>query len=86
MLFISFLQVTFLLNYYLAKASKIYLIIPAVSSLETAGFIRYKNTHFYGFTYIFIVVFFIILIISSDTVKNKQIVNAKIPKNSIKII
>ena len=42
MLFISFIQVTFLLNDYLAKASKIYLIIPAVSLLEKAGFIRNK--------------------------------------------
>tara|TARA_B100000963_G_scaffold319381_1_gene301221 strand:+ start:471 stop:662 length:192 start_codon:yes stop_codon:yes gene_type:complete len=58
MLFIIFIQVTLLLNDYLAKASKIYLIIPALSLLETAGFIGNKNTHFYGFSYIFIVVFF----------------------------
>ena len=39
------------------------LTITAAILLETAGFIGNKYTHFYGFSYIFIVIFFIIFIV-----------------------
>ena len=65
---------------------KIDLTFAAAISLETAGFIGNKYSHFYGFTYMFIVIFFIIFMISLDAVNNKKIVNAKIPKNNIRHI
>ena len=70
----------------LSKLPKIDLSISAAISLETAGFIGNKYSHFYGFIYMFIVVFFIIFMISLDAVKNKQIVEARIPKNNIRPI
>ena len=69
-----------------SKLPKIDLTIAAIISLETAGFIGNKYTHIYGFAYMFIVVFFIILISSLDAVKNKKIVDARIPKNNIRPI
>ena len=69
-----------------SRLPKIDLTIAAAISLETAGFIGNKYTHFYGFAYMFIVVFFIILMISLDAVKNKQLVIAKIAKNNIRPI
>ncbi len=60
------------------------LTITAAILLETAGFIGNKYTHFYGFSYIFIVIFFIIFIVSLDAVKNKKIVDARIPKNNFR--
>ena len=70
----------------LSMLPKIDLTIAAAISLETAGFIGNKYSHFYGFIYMFIVVIFIIFMISLDAVKNKQIVEAKIPKNNIRPI
>ena len=66
------------------KISKIYLTIATAISLKTAGFIGNKYSHFYGFTYMFIVVLFIIFMISLDAVKNRKIVDVKIPKNNIR--
>ena len=63
-----------------SKLPKIDLTVAAAISLETAGFIGNKYTHFYGFAYMFIVVFFIILINSLDAVKIKEIFNARIIK------
>ena len=51
---------------------------------KTAGFIGNKYNQMYGFTYMFIVVFFIIFMISLDAVKNKKIAEARIPKNNIR--
>ena len=68
------------------KLPKIDLTVATVISLETAGFIGNKYNHFYGFTYMFIVIFFIIFMISLDAVKNKKIVNDRIPKNNIRPI
>tara|TARA_B100000900_G_scaffold399518_1_gene402126 strand:+ start:309 stop:590 length:282 start_codon:yes stop_codon:yes gene_type:complete len=65
---------------------KIDITVAALISLETAGFIGNKYSHFYGFTYMFIVVFFIIIMISLDSVKNKEIVEYKISKNNIRPI
>ena len=62
------------------------LIVATTISLETAGFIGNKYTHFYGFAYMFIVIFFIIILISLDAVKNKKIVDTRIPKNNIRPI
>ena len=87
MLFISFIQVpylTLMINW--SKLPKIDLTVSAAISLETAGFIGNKYNHFYGFTYMFIVVFFIIFLISLDAVKNKRIVEARIPRNNIRPI
>ena len=67
-----------------SKLPKIDLTIASAISLETAGFIGNKYSHFYGFTYMFIVVLFIIFMISLDAVKNKKIVDVKIPKNNIR--
>ena len=53
-----------------SKLPKVDLTIVAVISLETAGFIGNKYTHFYGFIYIFIVILFKI---SIDSVKRKNI-------------
>ena len=69
-----------------SKLPKIDLTVAAAISLETAGFIGNKYSHFYGFTYMFIVILFIILMISLDAVKNKKIVDAQIPKNNIRLI
>ena len=69
-----------------SKLPKVDLIVAAAISLETAGFIGNKFTHFYGFAYMFIVVFFIIIMISLDAVKNKKIVDTRIPKNNIRPI
>ena len=69
-----------------SKLPKIDLIIAAAISLETAGFIGNKYTHFYGFAYMFIVIFFIIILLSLDAVNNKKIVDIKIPKNNIRSI
>ena len=63
-----------------SKLLKVDLTFAAIISLETAGFIGNKYTYFYGFAYMFIVVFLIILMISLDAVKNKKIVEARIPK------
>ena len=41
-----------------SKLPKIDLTVAAAISLETAGFIGNKYTHFYGFAYMFIVIFF----------------------------
>ena len=68
-----------------SKLPKIDLFFSAAISLETAGFIGNKYTHFYAFTYMFIVVFFIIFMISLDAVKNKKIIEARIPKNNIRL-
>ena len=68
------------------KLPKIDLTVATVISLETAGFIGNKYTHFYGFAYMFIVIFFIIILISLDAVYNKKIVDTKIPKNNIRPI
>ena len=69
-----------------SKLPKIDLTVAAAISLETAGFIGNKYSHFYGFTYMFIVILFIILMISLDAVKNKKTVDAQIPKNNIRLI
>ena len=69
-----------------SKLPKIDITVAAAISLETAGFIGNKYTHFYGFAYMFIVVFFIIIMISLDAVKNKNRFYNKIPKNNIRPI
>ena len=69
-----------------SKLPKIDLIVATSISLETAGFIGNKYTHFYGFTYMFLIVFFIIFMISLDEVKYKNLVDAKNPKNNIRPI
>ena len=69
-----------------SKLPKIDLTIAATISLETAGFIGNKYTNFYGFAYMFIVAFFIIIMISLDAVKNKKIIDARIPRNNIRAI
>ena len=56
----------------LSKLPKIDLTVSAAISLETAGFIGNKYTHLYGFAYMFIVICFIIILISLDAVKNKR--------------
>ena len=40
-----------------SKLPKIDLTVAAAISLETVGFIGNKYTHFYGFAYMFIVIF-----------------------------
>jgi len=69
-----------------SKLPKIDLTVATVISLETAGFIGNIYTHFYGFAYMFIVIFFIIILLSLDAVNNKKIVDIKIPKNNIRSI
>jgi len=69
-----------------SKLPKIDLTVAAAISIETAGFVGNKYTHLYAFAYMFIVVFFIIIMISIDAVKNKKIVNTIIPKNNIRPI
>ena len=69
-----------------SKLPKTDLTIAAAISLETAGFIGNKYSHIYGFTYMFIVVSFIIFMISLDAIKNKKIVEFRTPKNNIKPI
>ena len=69
-----------------SKLPKIDLIVAATISLETAGFIGNKYTHIYGFAYMFLVNFLIIILISLDAVKNKKIVDCRIPKNNIRPI
>ena len=69
-----------------SKLPKFDLIVAATISLETAWFIGNKYCLIYGFTYMFIIVFFIIFMISLDAVKNKKIVEAKMPKNNIRPI
>ena len=69
-----------------SKLPKIDLTVAAAISLETAGFIGNKYTHFYGFAYMFIVIFFIIILLSLDAVNNKKIVDTRIPKNNIRSI
>jgi len=86
MLFISFIQVTFYLMIIWSKLPKIDLTVAAAISLETAGFIGNKYTHFCGFAYMFMVIFFIIILISLDAVNNKKIVDTRIPKNNIRSI
>ena len=73
-----------MINWY--KLPKIDLAVASAISLETAGFIGNKYSHFYGFTYMFIVILFMILMISLDAVKNKKTVDAQIPKNNIRLI
>tara|TARA_B100000963_G_scaffold305126_1_gene279215 strand:+ start:72 stop:281 length:210 start_codon:yes stop_codon:yes gene_type:complete len=67
-----------MINWY--KLPKIDLAVATAISLETAGFIGNKYSHFYGFTYMFIVILFIILMISLDAVKNKKQWMLKFPK------
>ena len=69
-----------------SKLPKIDLIVAAAISIETAGFIGNKYTHFYGFVYMFIVIFLIIILISLEAVKNKKLVDTRIPKNKIRPI
>ena len=69
-----------------SELPKIDLTVAAAISLETAGFIGNKYNYFYGFSYMLVIVFFIIFMISLDAVKNKQIVESKIPKNNIRTI
>ena len=69
-----------------SKLPKNDLTVAAAISLETAGFIGNKYTHFYGFAYMFIVIFFIIILISLDAFNNKKIVDTRIPKNNIRPI
>jgi len=69
-----------------SKLPKIDLTVASAISLETAGFVGNKYSHFYGFTYMFIVILFIIFMISLDAVKNKKTVDAKIPRNNIRPI
>ena len=69
-----------------SKLPKIDLTFATVISLETAGFIGNKYTHFCGFAYMFMVIFFIIILISLDAVNNKNIVDKRIPKNNIRSI
>ena len=73
-----------MINWY--KLPKIDLAVASAISLETAGFIGNKYSHFYGFTYMFIVILFIILMISLDAVENQKTVDAQIPKNNIRLI
>ena len=69
-----------------SKLPKIDLTVAAAISLETAGFIGKKYTHFYGVAYMFIVIFFIIILISLYAVNNKKIVDIRIPRNNIRPI
>ena len=73
-----------MINWY--KLPKIDLAVASAISLETADFIGNKYSHFYGFTYMFIVILFMILMISLDAVENQKIVDAQIPKNNIRLI
>ena len=73
-----------MINWY--KLPKIDLAVASAISLETAGFIGNKYSHFYGFTYMFIIILFIILMISLDAVENQKTVDAQIPKNNIRLI
>ena len=73
-----------MINWY--KLPKIDLAVASAISLETAGFIGNKYSHFYGFTYMFIVILFIILMISLDAVENQKTVDAQVPKNNIRLI
>ena len=73
-----------MINWY--KLPKIDLAVASAISLETAGFIGNKYSHFYGFTYMFIVILFIILMISLDAVENQKTVDAQIPQNNIRLI
>ena len=73
-----------MINWY--KLPKIDLAVASAISLETAGFIGNKYSHFYGFTYMFIVLLFIILMITLDAVENQKTVDAQIPKNNIRLI
>ena len=66
-----------------SKLPKIDLTAAAAISLETARFLENKYTNFYGFTNMFIVIFFIIIMISFDAVKNKKLIDSRIPKNNI---
>ena len=69
-----------------SKLPKIDLTVATVISLETAGFIGNKYTHFYGFAYMFIVIFLIIILISLDAVKNEKLVDTRITQNNIRPI
>ena len=69
-----------------SKLPKIDLTVAAAISLETAGFIGNKYSHFHGFIYMFMVVLLIIFMISLDAVKNKKIVEDRMPKNNIRPI
>ena len=73
-----------MINWY--KLPKIDLAVASAITLETAGFIGNKYSHFYGFTYMFIVILFIILMISLDAVENQKTVDAQVPKNNIRLI
>ena len=66
-----------MINWY--KLPKIDLAVASAITLETAGFIGNKYSHFYGFTYMFIVILLIILMISLDAVENQKTVDAQIP-------
>ena len=73
-----------MINWY--KLPKIDLAVASAISLETAGFIGNKYSHFYGFTYMFIVILAIVLMISLDAVENQKTVDAQIPQNNIRLI
>ena len=73
-----------MINWY--KLPKIDLAVASAISLETAGFIGNKYSHFYGFTYMFIVILVIVLMISLDAVENQKTVDAQIPQNNIRLI
>ena len=73
-----------MINWY--KLPKIDLAVASAITLETAGFIGNKYSHFYGFTYMFIVILAIVLMISLDAVENQKTVDAQIPKNNIRLI
>ena len=65
---------------------KIDLIVSQAISIDIAGFIGNKYTHFDGFSYIFIFEFFMIFRISLVAVRNKKIVDLVITKNYFRSI
>ena len=73
-----------MINWY--KLPKIDLAVASAISLKTAGFIGNKYSHFYSFTYMFIVILAIVLMISLDAVENQKTVDAQIPQNNIRLI
>ena len=59
------------------------LMIATLISLETAGFIGNKYSPFYGFVYMFSVVFVIIFLISLDAAKRNNKLEKIEPKNKV---
>ena len=59
------------------------LMIATLISLETAGFIGNKYSPFYGFAYMFSVVFIIIFLISLDAAKRNNKLEKIEPKNNV---